>query len=330
MGLVLVAGVAPAGATPPSSPPGLDQRDEAGGHGGGPPHLKVGAASRSVLPEVDGGRAYLDDGLPSDDDGTDPGVFVEGWDAGRIAVGNGESDSHWVRDDLRVRATALEDPESREITVLASADLYMIFSADAEEIRQRAAQLLPPGLADRTSITISTTHNHHGPDTAFDVNHEWYDEMAQQTAATIAEAVMDRRPATLRVGDGEHWLGVADGRDPMVIDPTLNALQATATNGEVIATLVQWNNHPETTLGWEPTADLSDDCDALDEGEDCSAEGRYFTADFPGAMSRWIESEVGGEALFFNGAVGGLTTPLGALVWEVTDEVGLGNHYDPP
>ncbi len=330
LGLALLAGVGPAAAAPPGSPPGLDQREQAGAAGGGPPQVLVGAASRSVLPTVDDERAYLDAGLPPDSDGTDPGVLVEEWDAGRVAVGNGDDISHWVRDDLRVRATAVEDRRSRDIVVLVSADLYMIFNGDADQIRARAAELLPPGLADRTQITISTTHNHHGPDTAFDVNHEWYAQMTEQVAATIAEAVKDRRPATLRVGEGQHWFGVVDGRDPMIIDPTLNVLQATANTGEVIATLVQWNNHPESTLFWEPDADISEDCEALDLLEDCSAEGRYFTADFPGAMSRFIEDEVGGEALFFNGAVGGLTTPLGAPVWEVTDEVGLGNHYDPP
>ena len=110
---------------------------------------------------------------------------------------------------------------------------------------------------------------------------------------------------------------MVDGRDPKIIDPTMNVLQATAVDGEVIATAVQWNNHPETTLGWAPTGTPE-------------AEGRYFTADYAGVLSRTIEEQTGGEALYFVGALGGLTTPLGANVWEVTDEVGLGNQFDPP
>ena len=109
---------------------------------------------------------------------------------------------------------------------------------------------------------------------------------------------------------------MVDGRDPEIIDPTMNVLQATAADGEVIATAVQWNNHPETTLGWAPTGTPE-------------AEGRYFTADYAGVLSRTIEEQTGGEALYFVGALGGLTTPLGANVWEITDEVGLGNQFDP-
>ena len=48
------------------------------------------------------------------------------------------------------------------------------------------------------------------------------------------------------------------------------------------------------------------------------AEGRYFTADYAGVLSRTIEEQTGGEALYFVGALGGLTAPLGANVWEVT------------
>jgi hypothetical protein len=49
----------------------------------------VGAASRSVLPLVDGSLDYLKAALPSRSDSTDPGIVVPAWDDGRIAVGNG-------------------------------------------------------------------------------------------------------------------------------------------------------------------------------------------------------------------------------------------------
>lgn len=323
--LSVVAGSTPAA----SSPPLRDRR---------PPEVapvfKVGAASRSVLPLVDGARDYLDDpALPFLDDADSPGVFVEEWDAGRVAVGNGHHDAHWVRDDLRVRAVAVEElrggREGKDIVVMAATDLYMVFRADADVIRERALAQLPPSVRNRVDIAIGSTHNHHGPDTAFDINHVWYDQMMDEVAAAIVESVVNRRPARLSVAAGELWYGMRDSRDPMIIDPTMNVLQATATNGDVIATVTQWNNHPEVTLGWTPTEDRSADCAALGEEAPCTR-NRYFTADFTGHMSRTIENEVGGVAPVFVGALGGLITPLRASIWEVTDEVGLGNQFDPP
>lgn len=295
--------------------------------------VKAGAASRSVLPLVDGAQDYLDAGLPVDADAESPGVFVPEWDDGRIAVGNGDRVSHWVHDDLRVRALALSEPNGRNVTVLVAADLYMIFQADADLIRSKVAEQLPrrfqEGNAD-VEVIITTTHNHHGPDTAFDVNHAWYEHMTNQVADTVVDAVSGMRPARLRVGSGEHWFGLNDD-DPQVIDPTMNVLQAVGMGGQVIGTAVQWNGHPETTLNWEPPVDLTADCAALGwSGDECHAEGRYFTSDYAGVLSRTIEQQVGGEALYFVGALGHLVGPLGANVWEVDDQHPLGDHFTPP
>jgi hypothetical protein len=291
------------------------------------PLVKAGAASRSVLPLVDGSRAYLGAGLPSDHDAISPGVFVPEWDDGRIAVGNGDSVSHWVHDDLRVRALALSELSGQHLTVLLSADLYMIFRADADLIRKKVAASLP---GRDVEVLIGSTHNHHGPDTAFDVNHDWYEEMTDQAADAAVEAVRRARPARLKAGSGKHWFGMDDG-DPQVIDPSMNVLQAVGTNRRVIGTVVQWNNHPETTLNWSPPADLSSECAVLGwEGDDCHAEGRYFTSDYAGVLSRTIERRTGAEALYFVGALGHLVGPGGASVWEVDRHHPLGNHFDPP
>jgi hypothetical protein len=296
------------------------------GHGKAPV-VKAGAASRSVLPLVDGSREYLGAGLPSDHDAVSPGVFVPEWDDGRIAVGNGDSVSHWVRDDLRVRALALSDLSGRHVTVLLSADLYMIFRVDADLIREKVAAQLP---GRNVEVLVGSTHNHHGPDTAFDVNHDWYEQMTDQAAEAVVEAVGRLRPARLRVGSGRHWFGMDDG-DPQVIDPSMNVLQAVTTNRRVIGTVVQWNNHPETTLGWSPPVDLSEECEVLGwEGDECHAEGRYFTSDYAGVLSRTIQRRTGGETLYFVGALGHLVGPGGANVWEVDRNHPLGNQFDPP
>lgn len=294
-------------------------------------HLRVGAASRSVLPLVNGSLDYLDAGFPGDDDAESPGIFVPAFDDGRIAVGNGDSDAHWVRDDVRVRAVAVDDPARRKLVVLLATDLYMIFRKDADVIRAKVARLLSHRLAARTEILVGATHNHHGPDTAFDVNHAWYEHMTDQAAAAAVEAIHERRRATLRAATGEHWFGLQDGTDPQVMDPNMNVLQAVGRGGDVIATVVQWNNHPEATLGWAPPVDLTEECAVLGwVGGECHAEGRYFTSDYAGALSRTIERSVGGEALYYVGALGVLIGPGGANLWEVDAQHPLGDQFTPP
>ncbi len=271
VGLVTAAGANAA----PGAPPGQGT-------------LQVGADSRTVLPLVDGSHDYLKAGFPERGNAFDPGIPVPKWDDGRIAVGNGEPESYWVHDDIRVTALAIDDPRSPHIVVIVATDLYMVFRNDGEEIRARAAKLLPPGIAKKLKVVVTASHNHHGPDTAFDVNHGWYDYMAGQAAATVAAAVKSRRPARLQVASGEHWFGMNDGTDPNIYDPRLNVLQAIDTRGQVIATTVQWNLHPEATLGWPPPlAEIEDDCPMLGlTGSNCNAEGRYFTSDFVGCPAR--------------------------------------------
>jgi hypothetical protein len=290
----------------------------------------VGAASRSVLPTVDGTTDYLDGAVPDRSDPTSLGAFVPEFDQGRVAVGNGEDRSFWVHDDIRVRAMALSDVASDKTIVLVASDLYMIFKQDGDQIRREVAERLGSAHSD-VELIITATHNHEGPDTAFDVNHQWYDHMIDQTVDAVVEAIGNTKPATLRVASGEHWFASHDGVDPIVYDPTMNVLQAVQRGtGETIATLVQWNNHPEVTLGWEPPVPAAD-CAALQAmGETCDTEGRYFTADFPGILAETIEGEIGGEVLYMNGAVGDLTGPLGTEVWEVTDEHPLGDQLHAP
>jgi hypothetical protein len=295
-------------------------------------NLRVGAASRSVLPLVNGSYAYLEAGYPGRDDRDDPGILVPAWDDGTIAVGNGDSRSYWVHDDLRVSAMAFDDPSRGPIVVIVATDLYMIFRNDAKGIRDKAAALLPPEVSDKLKVIITATHNHHGPDTAFVINHDWYEHMANQVAAAVAEAVDERRPATLEVASGAHWFGMHDGTDPQVFDPRLNVLQAIDRKNRVIATAVQWNNHPEGTLGWEPPpSEIEDDCVRLGlSGVDCRAEGRYFTADFPGIVREDLQAKYGGEVLYLNGALGVLIGPGGAQVWEVDAAHPLGNQMVAP
>jgi hypothetical protein len=276
-----------------------------------------GAASRSVLPTVDGRRAYLDEapGWADGADPDDPGVFVPEWDQGQIDVGNGSDDGSWVHDDLRASALALSTGD--ELVVMVAIDVYMVFAVDAGEIERRARALLPADVADTARIIISATHVHEGPDTAFSVNDDWYGLMADETAGAIADAVDALEPAELTTAQGEHGFGQADARDPLILDPTVNVLSVRSTEtDDTIATVVQWASHPETTLGWAPPVDLAEACAAKGwTGDDCTADGRYFTADYPGVLRTRLQEQVGGEVLYLNGAIGSQIGPGDADVW---------------
>lgn len=296
--------------------------------------LYAGAASRSVLPTVNGGRDYLRDapGWPATVDPLNPGVFIPAWDQGEIEVGNGRDDSAWVHDDLRATALALMYGEERVIIVMA--DTYSYFGNDIDVMRQRMRARLPQDW-QAAPILVSATHNHHGPDTAFNINDDWFSMMADEMAIAVEDAVADLQPAVLSAGSGEHGYGVVDARDPIIPDPRLNVLNLTATEDDTtIATLVQWASHPESTLGWTPPADaagLEAACAAKGwTGGNCTANGRYLTADYPGVLRERLQASTGGEVLYFNGALGSQIGPGGAPTWVVTDEHPVGDGLTVP
>jgi len=294
--------------------------------------LLAGAASNTLLPTVDGDRAYLADAPGwADLDPNDIGVFVPTWDQGRVDVGNGSEDGSWVHDDLRTTALALQRGD--QTVIMATADVYMIFSADSAEIERRARKLLPAELSTSAQIIISATHNHHGPDTAFSVNDDWYDVMANQVADAIVRAAAALEPATIEVATGTHRFGQADARDPLIVDPRLNVLHVAAAGGDqhTIATVIQWASHPETTLGWTPPGDYSAQCATKGwAADDCNAEGRYFTADYPGIVREQVQAAVGGEVLYLNGALGSQIGPGHADVWQVDDAHPVGDGVTAP
>lgn len=306
---------------------------------------RAGTSSRSIVPTVDGSQGYAaPERLPLDADANDPGVFAEQFDQGPISVGNGRDNAHWVRDDLRVRALALERPSARDagsvppsgapgpIVVLVAADVYMVFRPDAEELRRMVREVLPDALRSRVEVLVAASHNHHGPDTAFAVNPEWYRFFLEQARDAVRDAVQRLEPAELRVAEGTHYFGASDLSGIRVYDPTLGVLQARASDARVIATLVQWANHPESTLNWAPPREgLLAACRVLQwEGDTCSAEGRYLTADYPGALARWLERRIGGEVLYVNGAIGAMASPLGVPAWEVSERAPVGDGYRVP
>ena len=298
--------------------------------------LQAGAASRSMLPTVNGGRDYLQDApgwlAPEGVDPNDPGVFIPAWDQGEVDVGNGNSDSAWVHDDLRISVLALARGEEK--VILAMADAYSFFSPDIAAMTERIRGRLPQAW-QAAPVLVSATHNHHGPDTAFSINNEWFSLLADEMAFAAEDAVAALQPAVLASASGEHGYGVSDQRDPIIRDIGLKVITVdAATDGAAIATLVQWTSHPESTLGWEPPAEaagLEQACAAKGwSGNDCSAEGRYLTADYPGVLREHLGQARGGEVLYFNGPLGNQVGPGAAPTWVVDEAHPVGDGLSAP
>lgn len=295
--------------------------------------LMVGAGSASILPTVDGTTDYLADAPGWTSETTDPndiGVFVPAFDQGAVAVSNGNGDASWVHDDVRATAVALERGDERAI--ILGLDTYMTFSMDADEIEKIAKAELPTEWQS-APILIAPTHNHHGPDVAFDINPDYYAHLADQAANAVVLAIEDLRPASAVASTDEHRFGVSDGRDPIVFDPQLNVVHFSATDdGSAIATIVQWTSHPETTLGWEPpVADLAARCAEKGWSEDdCYADGRYFTADYPGVLRERLQQNGYGEVVYMNGPLGNQIGPGEADVWTIDEAHPVGNGWTVP
>jgi hypothetical protein len=139
---------------------------------------------------------------------------------------------------------------------------------------------------------------------------DYQQHVREQIVAALTDAVAGLEPVTMSVArvetvdeDGSSSPYVGDGRDPVVIDPTLTLIRfAAADDAErTVATLVHWAGHPEYS----------------------GSENNWITADYAYLLREVIENGVavdepvgepalaglGGEVVFVNGAVGGQIGP---------------------
>jgi hypothetical protein len=153
-------------------------------------------------------------------------------------------------------------------------------------------------------LVVASTHVHEGPDSMGlwgpspgqsgidnDYNGFVVDRIAEAAKGAIA-ALEPATPALAVVHSAELDTFIDDTRPPVKHDPDLIVLSLTGKGGHPIATVVNWANHPET-LGSRNT---------------------QISADYPGFFYQRLESKMGGIAVLWNGAVGGMQSPLGANI----------------
>jgi hypothetical protein len=243
--------------------------------------FRAGAAQTDITPELGG-----------------HGIYLAGFGHNRIATA--------VHDPLYVRCVAMQ--AGQRVVVLCAADLIGLFYSDVQKIRALFRTQGPEGAL----LIVACTHVHEGPDTLglwgptaeqSGVDAAYLDWVEQKIAATAAAATRSMKPARLRLARDNHPLLAqlqSVDRPPYVKDPLLLAMQAVSVpEGATIATVVNWSDHPETL----------------------NRKNTEITADYPGWLCRYLEQHYGGTALFFNGALGKVST-LGSQVALLDPDTG--------
>jgi hypothetical protein len=113
------------------------------------------------------------------------------------------------------------------------------------------------------------------------------DQVCGKAAEAIQEALSNLQPASIRVATGEARGKIAyNYYAPDLYDRRMNVIQALDLLGKPIATLVNYAIHPEV----------------LGTG------AGFLSPDLVGPLCARLEAQIGGMALFINGAQGGMVT----------------------
>ena len=244
----------------------------------------------------DPGEPFVDDAANSALDpasrGKYDGIFIAGFGNDRIATGK--------HDDLWARALVLASGTTR--IAIVSLDLIGYYQNAGYYGVDQARKLLDPKLGIQ-EVIVASTHNHEGPDTIglwgnspisdgkFPLYLKFVDRQIARAITLAAQATV---PVRMKLGITNPKLSPSlanmqtrtAGRPPLFFDEEMRVMQFVGTDGadkdKVIATLINWNTHPES----------------MDE------ENTLLTSDFPGVARDVIEKRYGGTAIYISGDLG--------------------------
>jgi hypothetical protein len=226
-------------------------------------------------------------------------VYMAGFGHNRVAVS--------VHDDLYARCLAFS--AGAKPLVVCEVDLIGFFIDDVQRVRAKVPE---------ADVVVASTHVHEGPDTmglwgpavgqsGIDDGYNSFvvDRIAEAAKGALA-ALEPATPTLAMVHTAELDSFIDDDRPPLVHDSDLIILSLTGKSGKPIATAVNWANHPET-LGSRNT---------------------QISADYPGFFYKQLEARLGGMAVLWNGAVGGMQSPLGARIKDpATGDIAAENSF---
>jgi hypothetical protein len=204
----------------------------------------------------------------------DEGVYLGGFGSYRQRRATG------VLDEPQCRVLAISDGTTT--LVIAALDLVGASGPLLAAIRAGASEAT--GLAS-ANILLACTHSHGSPDTQGlwgGIPPAYAARIIEQSIAAISEAVRAIVPARIAAASTAFSGLVRNRRDWPQTDTALTSMRVTTMDGGAIATLVNYACHP-TAIGSESTEISRDWCG--------------FTADI-------VEREMGGVAMYINGALG--------------------------
>ena len=275
-----------------------------------PSIIKVGFAALPITPTiVDTWNDFNNDTKYNEKDGdtyndnNNNGKFDAFW----IAGFSNSKPANGVHDDVWARTVVFDDGNSR--LAIVSLDAIGFLHEDVVDIRLKIPEELGIDYA-----MISSTHTHESNDLIgiwgesefkSGVNKEMLKYVKSQAVASIVKATKGLRPARLQFAQDLTGAEkqVMDTRKPIVLDAGMRFIQAIDTEKDsTLGVIVSWGNHPETL--WSQNVLIS--------------------SDFPHYLRESIEKGVynngelvlpgvGGTAVYFSGAVGGLMTTRGSM-----------------
>lgn len=207
--------------------------------------------------------------------------------------------------DRKGNAVGTHDPLFATVLVLesrsgSSVETLALVTCDLRSfVSTRVGDLARQRFGIGTTI-ISVSHTHSGPLT-WEARTPWYSQAEDKMVEAIGKARAAMFPATLEFASGNVTLGfnrrkVADGKATMwwrneerlpshPVDPTVSALivKQTGSTNVTKAVLVNYACHP-SVLG---------------------PDNLQYSADYPGAMKRYVESQIpGAMCMFVQGGAG--------------------------
>ncbi|MGQ9631667.1 MAG: neutral/alkaline non-lysosomal ceramidase N-terminal domain-containing protein [bacterium] len=197
-----------------------------------------------------------------------------------------------IHDDLFARAITLDDGRSR--AALIACDLIGLEEKFVWEIKSEIEGRCE---VPRSNILLALTHTHSGPATMFlrgcgEFDPGWMGSLREAIVRTVVQASENMRPAVLRMGIGEARIGYNRVRKDDTIDPQVIVISFANDAGE-IAYLVNYACHPVTL----------------------AKQNTLISADYPGAVVRYVEEHTGAFAAFFSGACGDIDPLVNRDEW---------------
>jgi len=228
--------------------------------------------------------------------------------------------------DRKGNATGTHDPLYATVLVIESGDQTLaLVTCDLRSfVSTRVGDLARQKFGIRTTI-VSVSHTHSGPLT-WEARTPWYTEAEDKMVTAIGQAHAALFPASLEFSTGHVYLGfnrrkVEDGRATMwwrnaeklpshPVDPTVSALivkdASPGAAQKTRAVLVNYACHP-SILG---------------------PDNLQYSADYPGAMKRYVEAQIpGAMCLFVQGGAGDINPyrdkePVAGQGFEAVEEAG--------